>query len=518
MKHLLTGIAALFAATSLLVPIEAAADTWIEQFIFKCEVPSEEIRVEDVRAGVFSYSETGHVIPRDGKIGGIFYGDVRDAREDCRDEINRLIIQCKQNTLFLSPPFDPTSEIDEDELDKPIHGRCYPILERQRGQCVEHFERERDKCNAGSDDTSREVEASDARQHDEEDAGEADEDGSLVSDTWKPWGGEAATDDSEDSQWDEVEDSNEGQDYKPDDASDNCEDVWSDCPVDTYWTDAQQEGARQVELWVNYADPQADAEATPQDSDWGDEWGYEADAPFGTTSEGEDATHRTQEDDDNAREEYERELAGLLNEDGPSVTDLYSVSDGDYRAALEQMEAKAEAEERARIEAERAATEAAAERERREAERRAQEAANRQSGTDTGSSGGGLETEGDGNCGSAPACRNYIRHGEQVLAQVSHIRPTSMTDGALNAAFVSRSTLGCLRKCLPHETSNSCINMLRSAISELENTYRSAIESAKGSSADSSYVDEFDRNPGSSQFVRNFGIQVSGAGLDSCGD
>ena len=133
MKHLPIGIVALFAATSQLVSIETAADTWIEQFIFKCEVPSEEIRFEDVRAGVFSYSETGHVIPRDGKIGAMFYSDVRYYREDCRDEIDRSIVQCNQNFLSLSPPFDPTSETDADEIDNrvgPIHRRCYPILER----------------------------------------------------------------------------------------------------------------------------------------------------------------------------------------------------------------------------------------------------------------------------------------------------------------------------------------------------------------------------------------------------
>ena len=163
--------------------------------------------------------------------------------------------------------------------------------------------------------------------------------------------------------------------------------------------------------------------------------------------------------------------------------------------------------------------EAAAERERLEAERLAQEEANRQSGADTGSSGGVLETEGDGICGSAPACKKYIRHSEQVISQVNSIsRRTGLTDGSLKIAFAYRSTLGCMRKCLPLETSSSCKNMVQSNISELEMVYRSAIARAKGTAVDSSYVDEFDRNPGSSQFVRNFGLHVSGASLDSCGD
>ena len=167
--------------------------------------------------------------------------------------------------------------------------------------------------------------------------------------------------------------------------------------------------------------------------------------------------------------------------------------------------------------------EAAAERERLEAERLAQEEANRQSGADTGSSGGVLETEGDGICGSAPACKKYLRHGEQVNSQINSIQinsisPFSLTDVSLKIAFAYRSTLGCMRKCLPLETSSSCKNMFQSNISELEMAYRSAIARAKRTADDFSYVDEFDRNPGSSQFVRTFGLHVSGASLDSCGD
>ena len=266
MKHLPIGIVALFAATSQLVSIETAADTWIEQFIFKCEVPSEEIRFEDVRAGVFSYSETGHVIPRDGKIGAMFYSDVRYYREDCRDEIDRSIVQCNQNNLFLSPPFDPTSETDADELDKPIHRRCVPIFERQRKQCVEHFKRERAKCNAGSDDVNREAHASDTRPV-ENDARDTGEDGSSAGDAWKPWEDNADSEAGEDEHWVSVADLNEG--YEPDDGDyDECKDVRDDCPVDTYWTEEQQEGARQIELWVNFADPQANAGTGPEDEGW----------------------------------------------------------------------------------------------------------------------------------------------------------------------------------------------------------------------------------------------------------
>ena len=177
-----------------------------------------------------------------------------------------------------------------------------------------------------------------------------------------------------------------------------------------------------------------------------------------------------------------------------------------YEQALEKLEADRRAE-RVRREAE---TEAA----RRETARLAQRAEEQQTGADARSGGESTKTAGDGTCGSAPACRKYIRHGEQVLAETNHIRPTSMTDGALLTGFVVRSTLGCMRKCLPYETP-SCKTVVLTAVSELENTYRSAMENARASSADSSYVDDFDRDPTVSRFVRNHGIRVSGSSLDS---
>ncbi len=335
---------------------------------------------------------------------------------------------------------------------------------------------------ADSDDVNREAHASDT-QPVENDAWDNGEDGSSAGDVWKPWQDEAASDASEDEHWVNVADLNEG--YEPDDGDyGECKDVWDDCPVDTYWTKEQQEGARQIELWVNFADPNANARTSPEAEGWRNE-------SYDTTGENRDTA-------DSAREVYDRALAGLLNEDGSSTAHLYSAPAEDYLAVLKKMDVQAkekariEAEKKARIEAEKAAAEAAAQQELQEA-------------------------EGDGSCGSAPASRNYIRHGEQVIAQVNHLSTTSMTDDALLAAFATRSTLGCLKKSLPYET-NTCKTMLQSAISEFENTYRSAIASAKGSAAASSYVDEFDRDPGSSQFVRNLGIHISGASLDSCGD
>ena len=513
MRYILTGVAALFVAMSLIVAGKTSADTWLEQFEFKCEVPSEDVRVEDVRAGAFTYSEAGYVIPSDGKIGGIFYSNIRDYREDCHDEINRSIAQCRETLLSLSPPFDPTSETDADEIDNPIHGRCYPILERQRRQCVEHFRRERAKCDAGSDDTRQETQASDAQQVDEVGAGESSEDTLSASDAWKPWEDETTVDDGEngeDAQWVEVEDPDDiHSEYEPDDGDDNCEDAWADCPRDTYWTEEQQEGARQVELWVNYADPQANAETDHQD----DGWGYEANEALEATGESGDAV-------DDTREDYERALAGLLNEGEPSAADPYSASDDDYRAVLEEMDAQAEAEEKARIETKRAAAEAAAEQERQEAARRAQEEEQRSS-AGAGSSGGGMESKGDGLCGDTPVCRDYALRGRQMLTSLQNAiqsRSLDMTGTALSFGLEMRITMACFRKCAESGLSAFCTREFELQLDEFDRSYRSAIDSARASSAGSSYVEDFDRDPTNSQFVRDLGVQIVGASVDSCGD
>ena len=482
MKRILTGVVALIATTFLILLGKAAADTWIEKFEFKCEVPADDIRVEDARAAGYSYTETGHVVPRDGTLGGIFYSEIKDFRSDCHDEIDRFVVKCRKNLLSLMPPFDPTSNSSVEKIDSPIDRRCFPILEQQRKECVKHFRRERAKCDAGSDDESREAQASDSPPDDEKSNREASQDGATAGDAWKPWENETASDNGEDGK--HSQESSQRVNigalngvYEPDDGADNCNDVWADCPRDTYWTQEQQEGARQVELWVNYADPQTDEEK---------------------------ASPHAQKDTEDSRKDYERALAGLLNEGGPSADDLYPATDDDYRAVLEEMDTQTEAEERDRI--------AAEERDRIAAEKK------RRSSTNTGSRSGDAEGAEDGICGSASACKNYIRHGEQVVSQVKQLTLGSMTDSFLSFAYVNRSTLGCLRKCLPYETSNDCRSVVQSAISKLENTYRSAIASAKGSAADSSYVDNFDRDPDNSQFVRNLGIRITGSSLDSCGD
>ena len=389
--------------------------------------------------------------------------------------------------------------------------------------------------------------------------------------------------------------------YPPDGSEGDCDDVWDDCPSDTYWTQEQQEGAARLDEWFEYDEPRDAGKAYPDDDGWkpwadgtaadggqgagseygragcddvwadcsvdtewgeeqqaetgqpdrwaehgqsqgdgapqwqGDDWEYESEGSLEATDDSEGGTY-------DARADYERALGDVLNEDGSSLADLNPEVERDYQMALNEVEwqvaenarieaEKAEAEERrrleaakreqeekekARIEAEKAKARAAEERKRREAARLEKEAEERRSRAGTASGSGGAD---DGNCErSPPACDKYVRHGEQVQAQASNVSHGGMTDASLLAAFVARSVLGCFKKCLPYISSPFCKSSFQSAISEIENMYRSAIESAKASAADHSYVDEFDRNPDSSRFVRSLGISIAGTSLDSCGD
>ena len=342
-------------------------------------------------------------------------------------------------------------------------------------------------------------------------------------DDWKPWADGPAADG--------------GQGAESEYGLDDCDDVWADCSIETDLREERQAEMGRPDQWAEYDQPQ-DVGAP----EWqGDDWGYEPEGSLVATDDGESGTY-------DARADYERVLGDVLNEDRSSLADLNPEVERDYQMVLKDLEwqvaekARIEAEkaearaaeerrrleaakreqeekEKARIEAENAKARAAEKRRLREAAKRKQEAEERRSGAGTASGSGGTKGADDGNCESSPpACDKYLRHGEQVLAQVGSASHGSMTDAALLAAFVVRSTLGCMKKCLPYISSRSCKNAFQSAISEYEITYRSAIESARGSAADYSYVDEFDRNPGSSRFVRSLGISIAGTSLDSCGD
>ena len=298
---------------------------------------------------------------------------------------------------------------------------------------------------------------------------------------------------------------------------DSCTDVWSDCPPGAVGSEVRSDRVGSLAPWAGSAQSPDEPEARWEP----DPWEFQADDRLNGAADGQAA--------DAAEEDYRGALDALLNVGDPSVANLPPEADGEYRMALEQMErqaavkARIKAEEAAAREAaarEAAAREAAAQ-ERREAERREREAAARQPDASAPAPGHGTRSADPGICGSTPACRQYIEHGERVVAQVDSImqsRSMGMTEGALLTGLLVRSTMGCMRKCEPHETSDSCRAAVRGAIEELQQTYHSAIESALGSAAESAYVYDFDRDPGGSRFVRDLGIQISGASLDNCGE
>ena len=77
--------------------------------------------------------------PKFGDIGGVYYTDVSQNREACRQAIKNKIALCRQNTSFVS-----------NTLDRKYPG-CLPLFRQQAGVCADHFRSEAYKCQgAGS--------------------------------------------------------------------------------------------------------------------------------------------------------------------------------------------------------------------------------------------------------------------------------------------------------------------------------------------------------------------------------
>ena len=72
--------------------------------------------------------------PKFGDIGGVYYTDVSENREACRQAIGNKIALCRQNTSFVS-----------NTEDRKYPG-CLPIFRQQAGVCVAHFRRQTSKC------------------------------------------------------------------------------------------------------------------------------------------------------------------------------------------------------------------------------------------------------------------------------------------------------------------------------------------------------------------------------------
>ena len=73
--------------------------------------------------------------PKFGDIGGVYYSDVAENREACRQAIRAKIALCRQNTSF-----------ESNTKDRKYPG-CLPIFRQQAGVCVTHFRRQTSKCD-----------------------------------------------------------------------------------------------------------------------------------------------------------------------------------------------------------------------------------------------------------------------------------------------------------------------------------------------------------------------------------
>ncbi len=72
--------------------------------------------------------------PKFGNIDGVYYTDVAENREACRQAIKNKIALCRQNTSFVS-----------NTEDRKYPG-CLPLFRRQAGACADHFRSEAHKC------------------------------------------------------------------------------------------------------------------------------------------------------------------------------------------------------------------------------------------------------------------------------------------------------------------------------------------------------------------------------------
>ena len=79
-------------------------------------------------------AEAKELKPKFGDIGGVFYTEVSEDREACRQAIENKIALCRQNTSFVS-----------NTLDRKYPG-CLPIFEQQASICVAHFRRQAGAC------------------------------------------------------------------------------------------------------------------------------------------------------------------------------------------------------------------------------------------------------------------------------------------------------------------------------------------------------------------------------------
>ena len=125
-----------------------------------------------------------------------------------------------------------------------------------------------------------------------------------------------------------------------------------------------------------------------------------------------------------------------------------------------------------------------------------------------------------GECASGPICQQTVKNAEVVLKRVDELQATKnldITNSSLAVAFTTRATIACMKACLEREeTRAKCRSPFEQAIGELQNTYESAVRSARQASLDDAYVDEFEASPQNSRFGRRHFSHIRG-NLDTCG-
>ncbi|MYI48276.1 MAG: SH3 domain-containing protein [Rhodospirillaceae bacterium] len=75
--------------------------------------------------------------PKFGNIDGVYYSDVAENREACRQAIRNKIALCRQNVDF------------ESNTKNRKYKGCLPIFRRQAQSCVVHFRHQMSKCDGG---------------------------------------------------------------------------------------------------------------------------------------------------------------------------------------------------------------------------------------------------------------------------------------------------------------------------------------------------------------------------------
>ena len=110
-----------------------------------------------------------------------------------------------------------------------------------------------------------------------------------------------------------------------------------------------------------------------------------------------------------------------------------------------------------------------------------------------------------------------------MVAELKKVDPAAMsiTHASMLQAVLMRVTVGCLKVCYEAEETTRCKGELEGVIDQFQASYEQAIQSAEDASAGLwPGVEEFDRGPDSSEFVREvlpkYGVHVVG-GIDSCG-